>query len=205
MWKAQQQSKFQPAICCWLWLRKSRRLHQKINSFFFGVPLDFHYDPNIFSLRSTWLAKCEAKRKDLRWLISGGGSKNMTNNNSRQNRTCSSLGMGNGKGVGEGEGLGVCVLWLPCTTSSSLVYSPVCATCRSIVNSLFLVCLLFVALCICCCLSRFWCYANLCKACGQCRFLLWRKCYKCKYSYVCMFVLPTRLVTQSQQWAASSG
>lgn len=99
----------------------------------------------------------------------------------------------------------VCVLWLPCTTSSSLVYSPVCATCRSIVNSLFLVCLLFVALCICCCLSRFWCYANLCKACGQCRFLLWRKCYKCKYSYVCMFVLPTRLVTQSQQWAASSG
>lgn len=111
------------------------------------------------------------------------------------------------------EGLGVCVLWLPCTTSSSLVYSPVCATCRSIVNSLFLVCLLFVALCICCCLSRFWCYANLCKACAQCRFLLWRKCYKCIYSYVCMFVLPprllwlmkSRLVTQSQQWAASSG
>lgn len=84
------------------------------------------------------------------------------------------------------EGLGVFVLWLPCTTSSSLVYSPVCATCRSIVNSHFLVCLLFVALCICCCLSRFWCYANLCKACAQCRFLLWRKCYKCRNCvYVC--------------------
>lgn len=33
--------------------------------FFFGVTLDFHYDPNIFSLRSTWLAKCEAKGKTL--------------------------------------------------------------------------------------------------------------------------------------------
>lgn len=33
----------------------------------------------------------------------------------------------------------VCTIWLPCT-SSSLVYSPVCATCRSIVNSHFLVC-----------------------------------------------------------------
>lgn len=82
----------------------------------------------------------------------------------------------------------VCVFWLPCTTSSSLVYSPVCATCRSIVNSHFLVCLLFAALCICCCcLSRFWCYANLCKACAQCRFLLWRKCYIHAQMYISIY------------------
>lgn len=53
--------------------------------------------------------------------------------------------MGNAKGVGEREREreiygGFDTIWLPCTSSSSLVYSPVCATCRSIVNSHFLVC-----------------------------------------------------------------
>lgn len=37
--------------------------------FFFGVTLDFHNDPNVFSLRSPWLAKCEAKGKTLDGLL----------------------------------------------------------------------------------------------------------------------------------------
>lgn len=131
----------------------------------------------------------------------------MTNNH-RQNRTCSSLG----KGVGARGAHGVCfdcpallaahqfihLFVLPAVQQLIHIFSSVCCLlpCASVV----VVCLAFDVMLI---------YVKRVPSAGSCFEGSAPYMYKCRYLYILpprlLWLMKTRLVTQSQQWAARSG